>query len=318
MKRISLHLVTVLSLFILSSTSLGQIGGTAGSFSRIGFGARGIGMSNAMTAVSKGDIVGYYNPAVVPLSSSRNVAAAFGILALDRKLNFLSVSLPVPPSAGISAGIINSGVSDIDGRDRDGEQTGPLRTSENQVFLSFANQFRGSLSLGITLKLYYHHLFTDVSSTTVGIDFGAALPISRALTIGATVRDINSHYKWDTSELYGQSGNATKDKFPTLYTFGAMYVYQDSVALLSVDIEGSNKSTLIARAGIEIPLLPELAVRGGIDRIDVKEKGNGVRPVFGFTVRRTLGSWVPALHYAFVIEPFAPSPMHMIALSTNF
>ncbi|MBI4535040.1 MAG: hypothetical protein HY708_02090 [Ignavibacteriae bacterium] len=306
----------LLSLF--SSIAVAQIGGKAGAFSRLGFGARGMGMANALTAVTSGEIVGYYNPAVLPWAEHRYAAATFGILAFDRTLNFISYSQPVKPNAGISAGIINSGVSDIDGRDSDGEPTGPLRTSENQVFLAFSARLQSGFSVGINIKFYHHHLYTDVTATKVGLDFGALVPIGESLTLGATVRDINSEYKWDTSKLYGQRGTTTTDRFPLLYTVGAAYKLPDTLGLVSFDIEASDQKTLIARVGIEYPLIKEITLRGGIDRIDLKEKGNGVRPTFGFTARTGFDAWSPAVHYAFIIEPFASSAMHIISLSVTF
>ena len=298
--------------------TLAQLGGTPGAFSRMGFGARGIGMGNALTAVTTGDIVGYYNPALLSWLDYRSVSASFGILSLDRHLNFLGYSQSLRPSAGISAGIINAGVSDIDGRDYDGEQTGPLRTSENEVFLSFSNKFKAGFSLGVTVKLFYYHLYTDVSTTTVGLDFGFLLPIGTAVTIGATARDLNSKYRWDTSTIYGQQGSSTTSEFPELFTLGAAYKLPDSLGLVAVDIEASDKKTLTARLGIEVPIIPELTVRAGVDRIDLKDKGNGVKPAFGFTARKSLDDWTPAINYTFVVEPFSPSATHIISLSVIF
>jgi opacity protein-like surface antigen len=292
-----------------------QIGGTAGAFSRLGFGARGIGMGNAMTAVTEGDLVGYYNPAVLAQAEYRNVSLAFGILPFDRKLNFLNYTQPVEPSAGIFLGVINSSVSNIDGRDSEGEPTGALQTTENIVMLGFATRLRSGLSIGINLKLLYHHLYTDVNSTTVGIDFGALVPAGDHLTLGASVRDINSKYKWDTSDLYGEGGRTTENKFPQLITIGAAYRIEDSLALVSAEIEKSNQATLTARVGIEVPLIKEVTVRAGIDRIDLKDKGNGIRPSFGFTARRDFDGWTPGVNYAFVLEPFTGSPTHFISLS---
>ncbi|MDH4070281.1 MAG: hypothetical protein OEV30_07640, partial [Ignavibacteria bacterium] len=86
----------LLALVLLTSTlAAGQIAGHAGAYSRLGFGARGIGVGNAMTAVASGDINGYYNPAVLPFSGYRSLSASFGILALDRRLNFLSYAQPL-------------------------------------------------------------------------------------------------------------------------------------------------------------------------------------------------------------------------------
>jgi len=317
--RLNALVVVVVSFIIaIAVPAQAQIGGRPGAFSRLGFGARGMGMGNAQTAVITGDLVGYYNPAVIPFAEFRYGAATYGVLSLDRILNFISYTQAVKPSAGISAGIINSGVSDIDGRDSDGEHTEMLSTSENQVFLSFANRFPAGFSVGIAIKLLYHKLYTDVTTTTVGIDFGAVMPIGESVTVGAAVRDVNSKYKWDTSTLYGQSGNSTADAFPILYSLGGSYKLPDSLGLVAVDIEASDRETLVARFGLEAPLIPELSVRAGVDRIDLKEKGNGVKPTFGFSARKSLSGWTPAVHYAFIVEPFSSSGMHIISLSVIF
>ena len=147
---------------------------------------------------------------------------------------------------------------------------------------------------------------------------GALYRAGNGVTVALTVRDINSRYKWDTSTLFGQNGQTTEDEFPLLITGAVAYMLPDSIALVSAEIEASNRSTVIARAGVEVPLVPEFTVRAGIDRVDIKETGNGVRPSFGFTARTSIGSWTPAVHYALVLEPFSPSPLHMISLSVAF
>ncbi len=291
----------------------------------MGFGAEGMGMANALTAVSHGDVFGYYNPAVLPYAEHKTVSASFGILALDRRLNFLSYSQSLPPDAGIAIAIINSGVSNIDGRDSDGEPTGPLRTSENQVMLSFANRFKAGFSAGINLKLLHYHIYTDINSLTVGVDLGVLVPVTNDFTLAATVRDINSKYKWDTTKLYGQQGNSTTDEFPVLYTLGASYSIPGDMGAIAVDVELSNQETFIVRSGVEVHLLPEVTIRGGIDRIDLKEKGNGIRPTAGLTLRTNPGDSIPlvnpesvAFSYAYVFEPFSTSGIHMISLSIRF
>ncbi|MGB6120420.1 MAG: hypothetical protein WBG80_00805, partial [Bacteroidota bacterium] len=249
---------------LASSPAGAQDTGTQpGAFSRMGFGARGIGMGNAMVANTLGDVVGYYNPALLPWMESRYAGATMGILTLDRRLNFLHISLPLPPNAGVSAGIINSGVSEIDGRDSDGRPTGPLRTSENQFYLGFSLRFKAGFSLGINLKLYYYQLYTDISSTTVGLDIGALYEVNETLIIGGAIRDLNSKYKWDTSSLYGQSGQTSEVLFPLLYLLGVTYRLPGHIGLLSAEVEVSSVKTVLFRAGVEVPLVPELTLRGG-------------------------------------------------------
>jgi hypothetical protein len=293
-----------------------QIGGEPGASGRLGFGARGMALGNAMTAVADGDIVGYYNPALLPWAEYRSGAASVGILSLDRTLNFLSYTQALPPQAGISVGIINAGVSAIDGRDADGVPTGELKTSENRVFIAFGVKMTSGLTFGISLKLLHYHLYTDMTSMTAGIDLGVYYPLTEDLSLGATIRDINSKYKWDSSTLLGQSGTTSNDPFPQLYTIGA--AYRILTAHLSADLEFSNQSSVYLRSGIELPIIPELTLRAGIDRIDLKEKGNGVRPAFGFSTGTNLGNWSPRVQYAYVIEPFAPVGFHMITLSARF
>jgi hypothetical protein len=330
--RISPITLTAALLLLLTVPVHAQLGGRAGSYSRMGFGARGLGMGNALTAVTSGDAVGYYNPATLPFAEYRNASASFGILSFDRRLNFLHYTQPLgrgyspdslsqarsPNRAGISIGIINSGVGDIDGRDFDGEQTGALKTSENQVFLSFGTQLKNGLAIGMSVKYLYHHLYTDVNSSTFGIDVGALFPVSERLAIGATARDLLSKYSWNTNKIYGQNGTQSDDKFPRLYTIGAAYALPESLGVAALDVEFSDQSTSTLKVGVEVMLLPEVAVRAGMDRIDLKEKGNGIRPTFGFTARKNFENWTPAINYAFIIEPFATSGMHMISLSVIF
>ncbi len=295
-----------------------QMSGQPGAFSRMGFGARGMAMGNALSAVTTGDLVAYYNPALLPTATSRVASAGFGILSLDRRLNFVSFNAALPPSAGVSLGLINAGVSEIDGRDSDGDPTGPLRTSENQLFLGFGIVVSPVVQIGVTLKLYYYQLYTDVSSTTVGVDFGALVRITSELTAAVTIKDINSRYKWDTSPIFGQNGQTSEDRFPLLYTAGVAYALPDGIATVAAEIEASNVSSLVVRTGVEVPIVPEFAVRAGVDRMDLKERGNGVRPGFGFSARTSFGSWAPALQYAYVLEPFSPAALHMISLSVAF
>ena len=305
-------------LLLFSSTSLAQIGGAPGSYSRLGFGARGMGMGNAMTAVVTGEVSGYYNPAAIPLSEHRNASGSFGLLSLDRSLNFLCYTQTLPPDAGISTGLINSGVSNIDGRDPDGEQTGPMRTSEDQAFLGFGLKFRSGFSIGLNLKILYYHLYTDLTSVTAGLDFGLLYRVDKALTLGLTVKDVNSKYKWDSTPLYAEQGTTIQDNFPMLITAGIAYVLPDSIGLLSAEVQFTNVNTILVRAGAEVPIIPEVTIRAGVDRIDLKEKGAGVSPAFGFTIARGLSGWTPSISYVYVLEPFAPTGMHVISLGVIF
>ena len=308
----------IAALVLIGSSSFAQIGGAPGAYSRMGFGARGMGMGNAMTAVVSGDVIGYYNPAIIPLAEYRNASGTFGLLSLDRSLNFIGFTQTLPPDAGVSAGLINAGVSNIDGRDADGEQTGMMKTSEDQAFLGFGLKFKSGLSFGLNLKILYYHLYTNFTSVTAGLDFGVLYRVDNSLTLGLSVRDINSKYKWDSTPLYAEQGTTSQDNFPLLFTGGIAYMLPDSIGLLSTDLEISNVRTRILRVGAEIPIIREVTLRAGVDRIDLKEKGMGASPAFGFTIARGFVGWTPSITYVYIVEPFAPTGMHVITLGAIF
>lgn len=303
---------------MLCSASFAQIGGTAGAFARMGYNARGMAMGNALTAMRHGAITTYYNPALAPFAEKQTASASVGFLSLDRHINFLNYSQNAPPTAGFSIGLINAGVSRIDGRDNDGIHTEDYSTSENQFHLSFANKFDQRVSLGVTVKLYYFKLLDQVSSTTVGFDFGALISATDELSLGIAVQDIGSKYKWDTTPIYGQSGTNTSDKFPTLYRGGLSYKLPESYGVVSLDVEGSSEKTFVVRMGTEIQIHEFVAIRGGLDRWNLNDNTIGTKPSLGFGLRKPFDDWTPTLDYAFVFEPFTPEGMHIITLSVQF
>lgn len=318
MMKSKVHLSLMLLLVLATLPAFAQIGGNAGAFTRMGYHARGMAMGNALTAVTKGDLHTYYNPAISPFAKERLATVSFGVLSLDRYLNFLDYIQPAQATAGISGGLINSGVRNIDGRNDNGEQTEAYSTSENQFFLSFANRFEEFVSVGITIKLYYYKLFDKISTTTVGFDAGFLLPLTDALSFGFVVQDIGSKYRWDTNPIYGTSGASVTDRFPTLYRGGLAYQLPMTDGTISLDVEMSSEKTTTVRFGAELSPHEYFTLRGGLDRWNPKDRTAGTRPSFGFGLKKPFEGWTPALDYAYGFEPFSPSGIHLITLSVRF
>ncbi len=55
----------------------------AGAFSRMGFGARGVAMSNALVADASGYASPYYNPALAPFIPRQSLDASAAFMTLD-------------------------------------------------------------------------------------------------------------------------------------------------------------------------------------------------------------------------------------------
>jgi opacity protein-like surface antigen len=325
--------ILIISSSVFAQPQFSEMGASVGAFSRMGFGARGIGMGNAMTAVTSGELVSYYNPAATVFQEKNSVLTGYSFLSVDRNLNFLSftrrfdfyskkdslVENPKPRnSAGFSIGVINAGVSKIDGRDNNGLPTGELSTSENQFFLAVANRFSEKFSIGITAKFYYYKLYEDITSTSLGVDIGALYKINEQFTIAVAVVDINSKYKWDTSPVYETDGVVTEDKFPNLRKIGVSYHNKALGLLAAIELENSSKETNILRAGVEYNIYDGLFLRGGIDQVNLNNKDWPVKPSLGFSFYKSFGNFIVGVDYAFAIEQYSTSDRHIVGLTFNF
>lgn len=326
-------------IFILLSQSafaqpkFSEIASKPGVFSRMGFGARGMGMGNAMSAINSGNLVSYYNPALTVFQEKSSFQTTYSFLSLDRSLNFLNFTRkfdfydkkdsllenPEPRStAGFSIGIINSGVSNIDGRDNQGFKTGELSTSENQFFMGLANRFSEKLSIGLNFKVYYYKLYEEISSTGFGIDIGALYVLDNEYTISFVISDLNSKYKWDTAPIYDQDGTTTEDKFPLLMKAGVGYKNSDLNLTAGVEFERSDAKTNVVRLGIEYNIFENLFLRGGVDQLDFSNFDRPAKPALGFSYFKTFDNIIVGVDYAFMIEQYSPQDRHIVGINVNF
>lgn len=330
--KILLFLI-LLSLIVIAQPKFSKISSLPGAFSRLGFGARGIGMGNAMSSITEGNLVSYYNPALIVYQENNSFQTSYSFLSVDRSLNFLNftkrfefysskdslIGNPKPrATAGISVGIINAGVSKIDGRDNNGIKTGDLSTSENQFFLGLANRFSEKLSIGIAIKFYYYKLYEEISTNSVGFDAGALYRINDQWNVSLMISDINSKYKWDTSPVYELQGSSTEDKFPLLKKIGVRYKNKILGLIASAELENSNAETNILRIGAEYNLIERLFVRAGIDQFNLSNSDSPAKPAFGFSYFDEFGKITFGINYAFMIEQYSPSDRHIVGVSVNF
>lgn len=316
------------SLFTQPKTS--EISSMPGAFSRLGFGARGLAMGNAMTAVNSGYLNSYYNPALNPFNVDNSVQLGYSFLSLDRNLNFLQLSktfvfykkdsignriAELHSLSGVSIGLINFGVSDIDGRDNSGLPTKKYSTSENQLFLSVGIQPSNKVSIGITAKYYYYSLFDKMTSSSLGFDFGFLYVINDKFSVGGYLGDVNSKYRWDSTPIYGEDGNSnTIDYFPLIKRIGLCYKVPSGLGIFSIDFESTSYGTSIIKIGAEIKVIEFLRLRAGIDRINLKNSDMIPKPGFGLEITHHLANKLFNLNYAFVVEPYAPSNQHILTL----
>ncbi|HEX2983319.1 MAG TPA: hypothetical protein VHO28_07225 [Ignavibacteriales bacterium] len=331
MKKI-LFLFICANIAIHAQPEYSKIASMPGAFSRMGFGARGIGMGNALSAIPTGNIVSYYNPALSAFQEGNMVQTSYSVLSLDRSLNFINFTRkfdfysrrdssaerkPIS-SAGISVGIINSGVDDIQERDNQGYKSGDIAVSENQFFVAVSSRFSRKLAIGLSVKFYYFSLYKEESSTTLGLDLGALYSFSDYLHLSVMFSDLNAKYKWDTADLYEEKGNSVQNKFPTSKKIGLSYIFKEPSIVLAAEFESSNAESNYLRFGAEYRILDELTLRGGLDRLDIKNSDIPVRPSAGFSIYKFFGSILVGVDYAFAVEPYSINNQHIVGVNLKF
>ncbi len=233
--------------FLVRPSFAYEAGGFAGSFLRMGLGARAIAMGGAFTGVPQSAAAGFYNPGGLPFLHRPELAFSGGILSLDRAHNFIGFASALHPGqgqkgafdAGFSLGWINSGVSGIDGRDSDGRPQGTFSFSENAFLFSFAMKPFSRVAAGLTAKVLYARMpgvkqdNSALSTRGLGLDFGILVNPVQNLFLGAVLQDVRSKYSWNTEGVW-ERGTATVDHFPKVLRLGASLTVRQ-FGLVAVD-----------------------------------------------------------------------------------
>ncbi len=248
MKKILVIILILSFCLTLSAQDLDYDSGMAGSFLRMGSGARNKAMGNTGVSVLHSDAAAFYNPAILPFLKNKSFNTGFSFLSLDRQFHYIGIAVPLKPTAGLSISWIHAGVDDIQGRNSSGIPTQMYQTGEDAVMLSFANKFHPNFAFGLNLK-YLRNSMIDVTATGVGFDLGLLFRIENKFAIGLQVKDIMSAYTWNTTELFEAEGSNYKEKFPLLAKLGGSYQYKN--ILFCSDLELRDNNDLKIHAGIE-------------------------------------------------------------------
>ena len=305
-----------------------------GAFSRLGFGARGMALGNALVADPSADVSPHYNPALLPSASGQRISASAALLSFDRELQFLEFAAPLGPTAGIGVSLTHAGVNDIDGRNADGAHTETLSTDEFALSLAFGNRFADWLAVGTALTLYQSNLVPDVDPVRgFGIDIGVGVRATNRLYLAAAVNDLLAKYEWDASPV---GGGGHTDRFPVRVRLGASYVLLGERLRLLAELEsrtsvrerrvldvfvtsggpqqrfrteGYRLHDLRGRVGASFQAIEILSIRAGLDRIGASGT-SGLRASAGFGVRQSVGDLDLRIHYTATLEPYVRTVMN--------
>jgi len=129
---------------------------------------------------------------------------------------------------------------------------------------------------------------------------------------------LNSKYRWDTTDLYGQEGNTTEESFPVRKTVAVSYYFPQWKIRSSIEWESSNVKSSFLRFGVESELMNALFLRGGVDNLALNNSDILISPSAGFSYFYKLGDITAEFVYAFAMESYSPSDRHIIGLSFLF
>lgn len=315
--------------------------GQAGVVSRMGFGARGIALGNALGADITPGISPYYNPALTPFTGSQQVEGAVGSLTEGRELQFLQIAAALPPRAGLSLSVIRAAVTNIDGRDASGFHTGMLSTEEFAFGANFGVRVSSKVSLGAGLQIFRNALAPSIpAALSVGVDLGLLVRFSDRLAMGFVADDLLSRYTYDTSQLYGSGGRTNTDYFPTRLRLASRYQIDSSTTLFAegelrvstrevrttqpivldgVPREGRNTTRYSvgqqrARFGVQQQVHESFRLYGGMDHIGADGLLSGAQPSVGVEFTRPLDPLVLNLSLATVLQPYGQGLMHFLGV----
>jgi len=306
-----------LIIIITSLSFAADYAGYSGTFLRMGTSARSLAMGSGFTAEIDQGFSAYHNPASVAFLNKRQLAFSHHALNLDRRLMMSSISTGLPPTAGLGVAWVSSGVDNIQGRSTSGKETEILSTSEDAIFISFAQRITPWLALGINVKILNHQLPMNESQLAgkgTGFDIGFMVLPEEKLRFAFMIQDLNTNYQWNTGQVFEGEGRIYKESFPTMYRLGTTFTFQRIYFVGDIGVVANQDDILgmTMRFGGEYHISENYFIRGGF--------GNS-RFSLGAGLNFTFLNLNDAFFdYAVVIEPHSASQgmIHVFTYAFNF
>ena len=307
-----------LIIIITSLSFAADYAGYSGTFLRMGTSARSLAMGSGFTAEIDQGFSAYHNPASVAFLNKRQLAFSHHALNLDRRLMMSSISTGLPPTAGLGVAWVSSGVDNIQGRSTSGNKTDQiLSTSEDAIFISFAQRITPWLALGINVKILNHQLpmnESELAGKGTGFDIGFMVLPEEKLRFAFMIQDLNTNYQWNTGQVFEGEGRVYKESFPTMYRLGTTFTFQRIYFVGDIGVVANQDDILgmMMRFGGEYHLSENYFIRGGFGNSRFS-LGAG----FNFTFLKLNDAF---FDYAVVIEPHSASQgmIHVFTYAFNF
>ena len=258
----------------------------AAAYSRIGVGARALGMGGAYVAVADDPTASVWNPA--GLARVDNLAFTFmytGGYDFDRSHNYFGYAQSFS-LASIGIGWTNAGWDGFESRTGIGASDGDFDISDNLVLLSLARQY-GAFGFGVTGKIFDQKI-DGKSESGGGIDVGAFFDAGRYVDFGIMFQDLASEIGDETLPYNVRAG---------------VGVNPMGDLLVAADMEHAENGEVVYHLGAEawFEYYPGymMAIRAGMSDLGMDHQDNSYTAGLGLKIPRFYGL---GLDYAFIDE----------------
>lgn len=240
-------------------------GGHGGAFLRIPVGARPAGMGNAFASVADDASTLYFNPGGLYQTEGSLVGAMYSIMSLDRS-HFQGSFIHTHEEYGTFAVMATKfGVSDIDGRDVQGNPTGTFDDSELAFSFGYGREIIDRVGVGGAFK-FLRHTLDENKATGIGFDVGAhsVVPVThdifKSIRLGVSASNLGSSLEWDT-------GSSHQDDIPSTLRIGTGFdlTFREIGFLIALEGSRTSDESTEFHGGVEAWLFDILGLRTGAD-----------------------------------------------------
>ena len=307
-----LFILTLIITLILASmpaaaqnTDIHENAGTrAMTFLKIGIGAKAMGMGESHVAATDDLYASYWNPAGLARIQQPQLALMHNEWFAGINHQFIGFALPVGDigTVGASANYLSFG--ELQGRDRDGNETTIFRPYDLALIVSYANAVTSNLAFGANAK-FLREQIADESGTGIAFDFGGLYTFPELpLALGFNAQHVGPRVRF-VEEAFG---------LPFTFRFGAAYQPWSDAFMLTADVVRPSDNDITTGIGAAYTIADILQLRTGYKyKLGGNDLGgtSGLTGGFGLTLRRF------QIDYALV--PFGVLGLtHRFSLVANF
>lgn len=287
------------------NTDIHENAGTrAMTFLKIGIGAKAMGMGESHVAATEDLYASYWNPAGLARLQQPQLALMHNEWFAGINHEFIGFALPIGDigTVGASANFLSFG--ELQGRDRDGNETTIFRPYDLALVVSYARDVTPALAFGANAK-FLREQIADESGTGMAFDFGGLYTFAELpLSLGFNAQHIGPRVRF-VEEAFG---------LPFTFRFGAAYRPWGDAFMLTADVVRPSDNDITTGVGAAYTIANILQLRTGYKyKLGGNDLGgtSGLTGGFGLTLRRF------QIDYALV--PFGVLGLtHRFSLVANF